>query len=179
MAWTVPMTWVANNALTAAQLNTHLRDNLLECTTAKATQASQIFVGQSRYRIAARTPTVASVSTAETCTTGDWVDLATPGPSVTVVTGTKALIWYSALMSNTGTASGNNITFEISGDTEREPQYSTSIRFDGITAGDPMSYSGFDMLTTLTPGTNTFTLKYRRGSGTATFSTRQIAVWPL
>ena len=42
-----------------------------------------------------------------------------------------------------------------------------------------MSFSMFDMNTTLTPGTNVFTMKYRRGSGTATFSNRQICVWPL
>lgn len=179
MAWTVPMTFTANTALTAAQLNTHLRDNLLETAPAKASAANQIFVGQSKYRIAARTPTAASVAASETTTSGEWVDLATPGPSVTVTTGTQALIWFSCHTSNTGTASGNNVTFEISGATEREPLYGTSLRFDGITAGNQMSYSMWDYLSDLTPGENTFTLKYRRGSGTATFGTRQIAVWPL
>lgn len=39
MAWTAPMTASANGTLTAAQFNTHVRDNLLETETAKATAA--------------------------------------------------------------------------------------------------------------------------------------------
>lgn len=179
MAWTVPMTWVANNALTAAQLNCHLRDNLLETTAAKATAAGQIFVAQSRYRIASRTPDQASVTTIETCATTDWTDLATPGPSVTATTGERALVFISVGTSNTSLAGGNTVSYALTGATERDPQFSTCLRFDGVTAGDEMSYSTFDMLTTLTPGSNTFTLKYRNGSGTATFKNRQIAVWPF
>lgn len=37
MAWTSPRTWVALEVLTAALLNTHLRDNLLETAPAKVT----------------------------------------------------------------------------------------------------------------------------------------------
>lgn len=33
MAWTNPKTWVANDVLTAAELNTHVRDNLLALGT--------------------------------------------------------------------------------------------------------------------------------------------------
>lgn len=179
MAWTVPMTWVAGNALTAAQLNVHLRDNLLETAPAKASASSQIFVAQSRYRLQARTPTAASVSTSETTVSGEWTDLATPGPSVTVRTGERAIILWSVRTSNTSAAGGNNVTYQLTGATERDPLFSTCLRFDGITAANEMSYSQFDMVTTLTPGLNTFTLKYRRGSGTATFQQRQIAVWPL
>lgn len=179
MAWTVPMTFTASTALTAAQLNTHLRDNLLETTTAKASTSSQIFAAEGMFRIAARTPSVASVVTSQTTTSGEWVDLATPGPQVSVSTGTRAIVFMSCNTSNTSTAGGNNISYEISGDTERDPLYSTSLRFDGITATNPMSFSHLDFVTTLNPGTNVFTMKYRRGSGTATFSNRQICVWPL
>lgn len=179
MAWTVPMTFTANTALTASQLNTHLRDNLLETATAKASTSSQIFAAEGMFRIAARTPSVASVATSETTTSGEWVDLATPGPATTLTTGSRAMVFMSCRTSNTSTAGGNNITFELSGATEREPQFSTSGRFDGITASNDMAYSMLDFITTLTPGENTFTMKYRRGSGTATFAHRQICVWPL
>lgn len=30
MSWTAPLTWIANQIVTAAQLNTHVRDNLIE-----------------------------------------------------------------------------------------------------------------------------------------------------
>lgn len=39
MAYTAPRTWVVGEVLTAALLNTHLRDNLLETAVAKATTA--------------------------------------------------------------------------------------------------------------------------------------------
>lgn len=42
MAWTAPRTWVTGEVVTAALLNAHLRDNLLETPTAKVTTAGDI-----------------------------------------------------------------------------------------------------------------------------------------
>lgn len=42
MAWSSPRTWVALEVLTAALLNTHLRDNLLETAPAKVTTAGDL-----------------------------------------------------------------------------------------------------------------------------------------
>lgn len=42
MAWTAPRTWVSGETVTAAQLNTHLRDNMLETAPAKVTTAGDI-----------------------------------------------------------------------------------------------------------------------------------------
>ena len=42
MAWTAPRTWVVGEVLTAALLNTHLRDNLLETAVAKVTTAGDV-----------------------------------------------------------------------------------------------------------------------------------------
>jgi hypothetical protein len=39
LAWTTPLTWVASQLVTAAQLNTHLRDNMNETAVAKVTTA--------------------------------------------------------------------------------------------------------------------------------------------
>lgn len=44
MAWTTPRTWVANDVLTAAQLNTDVRDNMNETAVAKVTTAEDILV---------------------------------------------------------------------------------------------------------------------------------------
>jgi hypothetical protein len=44
MAWTAPRTWVSGETLTAALLNTHLRDNISETASAKAAAAGDIFV---------------------------------------------------------------------------------------------------------------------------------------
>ena len=44
MAWTAPRTWVAAETLTAALLNTHVRDNLLEAAPAKVTTKGDLTV---------------------------------------------------------------------------------------------------------------------------------------
>jgi hypothetical protein len=47
MAWTAPRTWVTGEVVTAAQMNTHLRDNLLEvgAHVRKYKLANQAFTG--------------------------------------------------------------------------------------------------------------------------------------
>lgn len=42
MSWTNPLTWAVGQLVTAAQLNTHLRDNMLETAAAKVTTAGDI-----------------------------------------------------------------------------------------------------------------------------------------
>jgi hypothetical protein len=43
MAWTAPRTWVTDEVVSASQLNTHVRDNLLETAPAKATASGELF----------------------------------------------------------------------------------------------------------------------------------------
>lgn len=50
MAWTAPRTWVAAEVVTAAIMNTHVRDNQLETAVAKVTTA-----GDTIYATAANT----------------------------------------------------------------------------------------------------------------------------
>lgn len=179
MAWTVPMTFTAGTALTAAQLNTHLRDNLLETATSKATTVSQYFVATGFYSIAARKAVANHVNVAETTTSTEYTSLATPGPSVTCETGNRAIIWISAETSNTSAAASRVVSYQISGDTTRDPLDSNSLRQDGNAAANHWGFGTADLVTTLTPGTNTFSLRYKTGSGTATFDRRRIVVWPL
>ena len=42
MAWTAPRTWVTAEVVTAALMNTHVRDNLLETASAKVTTAGDL-----------------------------------------------------------------------------------------------------------------------------------------
>lgn len=42
MSWTSPKTWVTGSVVTASELNTHLRDNLLETASAKVTTAGDL-----------------------------------------------------------------------------------------------------------------------------------------
>ena len=45
MAWTTPRTWTTGEIVTAAYMNTHIRDNLLETAPAKVTTTGDLIVG--------------------------------------------------------------------------------------------------------------------------------------
>jgi hypothetical protein len=122
----------------------------------------------------------AQTNSAQTTTSTTYVDLATV-TSVTVITGTSALcIWHSAA-ANAANNAGVYVSVAVSGATTvaasdtianytQTPSSSLGIYF-------PI-HSGH-IFTGLTAGSNTFTLKYRTTSGTATFDTRGIQVVAL
>jgi hypothetical protein len=170
------MTAVSNSVFTAAQFNQHVRDNLNETAPAKATQAGSHFVGTSLNAIAERISDEDIVATSQSTASTSYTDLATVGPSVTVTTGPWALVSiYNANLHSTGGASAL-MSYAVSGATTIAASDNMSIG----TATTVGSRAGATFLiTTLTPGSNTFTCKYRVGSGTGTFVDRRIAVFPL
>jgi hypothetical protein len=52
VAWTAPRTWVIAELVTAAMLNTHLRDNLLELAPTKVTTAEDLIKGNGANALA-------------------------------------------------------------------------------------------------------------------------------
>lgn len=179
MAWSAPMTFVANTALTAAQLNTYLRDNMLETAPAKATTAGYHFVTTGPNSIAERAITgdwvQASESTAET----SYTDLTTVGPSVTCVTGTKAIYLMSARMSATPASSSMRASIEISGASSIEAADARELTLD-LNTTDQNKVGTCYFEDGLTPGTNTFTMKYKmQTAGTGTWAERHLIVIAL
>lgn len=173
------MTAVANTVFTAAQFNTHVRDNLNQTAPAIATAAGQIFAATGVNSLAARTPTRARVETAESTTSSSFTDLATVGPSVTVTTGTKALVIITAGINNTSGDIASSASFSVSGATSFSADNTVRIARDGIAANTLVRYSGATLFT-LTAGSNTFTMKYStQAATTATFSVREIIVIPF
>ncbi len=82
MAWTAPRTWVADEIVTAALMNTHVRDNLLETMTAKVTTA-----GDTAYATAANALARLGIGAAHEllrtnsgATAPEWVALSTLAP---------------------------------------------------------------------------------------------------
>lgn len=174
MAWSTPLTAVSNSPLTAAQWNASVRDNLLETAPAKFSSAGQLFVSTGANAGAARNPTAALVSTSETTTSSSYTDLATIGPTVTVTTGTRALVALYASILN----SGNNNTFmsvDLSGATVLAAADAFAIAQFSSAGGRIGSLILFNM----SPGSTTFTGKYRTAAGTATFADRRMLVIPL
>lgn len=173
------MTAVANSVFTAAQFNTFVRDNLNETAPAKSTTTSSHFVGNGVNSIVERISDETSVSAAETTTSTSYTDLATAGPTVTVTTGTTAIVFFRAGMENSGANAGSFMAFEISGATAGAAADVSSINIAGLAAASRARIGTAYMLNSLTAGVNTFTAKYKVSANTGTFTQRQLAVMPF
>jgi hypothetical protein len=117
----------------------------------------------------------ANVSTSESTTSTSYTDLTTAGPAVTITTGTKALVIVSARLEvNTGASS--YASYAVSGATTIAASDNVAVEAGTITTG----MSRASRLTTLTAGSNTFTMKYRTSpTRTGTFESREIIVIDL
>src|SRR5215217_6763618 len=157
MAWNVPVSWVDGTAITAAQLNAQLRDNLNETAPAKATTGSQLIVTTGANTIAERAVQQTYDAGAGTRTSTSFGALAgaSAGPAINnVVTGTLALVSLQCQANNTAGGASSRMSFNISGATtdaatdDRGPLAQN-------TAGYDMRYGTME-LQTLTAGTNSF-----------------------
>src|SRR5882672_4060511 len=100
MTWTAPMTAIAGSVFTAAQFNTFVRDNLNECPAAKATAPGSHFITSGTNQVVERIPVEAVLNISEQTTSASFADLTTPGPTVTAVTGSTALIVMTVEINN-------------------------------------------------------------------------------
>lgn len=178
MAYSTPLTAVSSTALTAAQWNASVRDDMLVTPAALATTAGRIFVATGTNAIAERAIETATVATSQTTGSTTFTNLATVGPAITMTTGARAIIFITASMTNDTAGVFAVASCSVTGastipavaDTESLMfQMSTGSGGTGnVRASDCIMY------TTLTPGSNTFTMVYRASGGTATFKDRKI-----
>lgn len=202
MAWTAPRTWVTGETVTAALLNAHVRDNLLETSAATVTTAGDITFADaansmgSRVGIGAATTHLVSDGSApvwrESATDVDTGTGSTSGTGylslanlsdvsfageieVTVTTGTKALVLFKAQLSNATAGSQTFLSYSVSGATTTAASDLRSILYESGGAADIAGFGGFD-LATVTAGSNTFTLEGRVSANVGTFSRPEIAV---
>lgn len=182
MAWTTPMTFVDGAPLTAAQLNTHLRDNFLETVPAKSTYnggaGGGYFTVNGPYSIAERGAAYHEVNSSQSTTSTAYTDLNTPGPTTGVITGTIALVFFSAQFSNNQRKGECAIGIEVGGKTLKEAKDDVGLIMC-TDANGSIAAATSTIFTDLTPGYNTFTMKYRAGNDTATFANRRMLVLPL
>lgn len=184
MAWTVPITFIDGSPLTAPQMNTFLRDNMLETAPAKAyVHDSQYeistFVTMAVNSIGTRSVALNEVATAESTDSDSWVDLNTTGPQCTVTTGERALYFFTAKVSNTASDATSFIGVDVSGAGTIEAKTSRGTRIDGVPAVNSFRVGSFHLESNLTPGENTFKMVYACATGSATFSNRNLVVIPL
>lgn len=181
MAWTAPMTAVANTAFTAAQFNTHVRDNLLETMPGKATAGfanGSFAVKSGTNQIAMRTPLVVSVDTQQSSSNTSYGNLSTVGPTITCTTGAGAICFWSASSLNSGSNS-SLMSLQVSGATSFAADDNKALRHRDADSSGEEAFSMSYMYTTLNPGSNTFQCKYRVIGGTGTWQYRRLIVIPL
>lgn len=180
MAWTSPLTAAAGDILTATLWNTHVRNNLLETAVAKATTAGSIFVATGATALAERIVQTATVATAETTATTTYTDLATFGPSVTVASGTQAIIMWSALLANSTSASQALCSYAVSGSSTISASDTRCLLYQASANNAQNRGTAQHLETGLTIGaTNTISLRYRASANTASFGNRTLTVIPL
>ncbi len=178
MTWTIPKTWVAATQVTDGDLNAHIRDNLLETMPAKAVIAGDIFVVTGPNRLAARSPSVATVAASQGTSSSAFTNLTTVGPTITVTTGTQALVMWSASVNNNGGAAFMTVVAATAW-VETVVKAWALIGGTQRTANAPFRGMSHKLFTDLVTGPNTFTAKYSTGGGTATFADRTLVVIPL
>jgi hypothetical protein len=107
------------------------------------------------------------------------VNLSTAGPAVTVETGSRALVGISAQIKN-NSSNSSFMSVTVSGASSSAANDDRALRHrDGTGTDGIEGMSHTFLFTTLTPGTNTFTAKYRALAGTATFESRHLWVIPF
>jgi hypothetical protein len=123
----------------------------------------------------------ATVATSQSTTSTTYTDLATAGPSVTLTTGTKALVIVTSYVNASGTFNSAFVGFAVSGATTIASADATALNINVDNSMGIRIRASMASLVTLTAGSNTFTLKYKiTNSGTnATFADRNIFVMNL
>lgn len=186
MAWSAPMTAVANTVWTSTQWNTFVRDNMQLAMTHLASTAGSWFVATGANAIAQRSitsDTDLGVSTRTNTAYGALADaLAT---AVTVTTGTRALVMWTVQMRNDTADAQTFASVAVSGGTT----ISASDTWASCADGKPANMNTqLGMVHLFAPDngissnglnanvSNTFTLQYRSTAGTATYERRHIAV---
>ena len=180
MAWSAPLTAVAGVALTAAQWNASVRDDLLETGPANATTAGRLIVTDAANSVVERAILRAFVDTQETTTSASYTSLATAGPAVTITTGASAIQFIEAKLGNQTSATAAFASYAVSGSTSIAAADNISLQFRSPNANDFVRCSVVDMnFGSLTPGSNVYTMQYQVSSGTGFFAQRKIIVMAL
>lgn len=119
----------------------------------------------------------AQVAAGESTASGSYVDLATVGPAVSLVTGTSVLLTLSTRFVGTGAGVTGLITYAVTGATTIAAADNNAIYMPVLSSGNSMDFSRQFVITGLTAGLNTFTAKYRESGGVSvTFTMRALSV---
>lgn len=197
MAWTAPRTWVTGEIVTAALMNTHVRDNLLETSAATATTAGDLIYADgansmgSRLAIGSAGTRLVSTGTAPVwrATSGQIGDTtytaASPWPlvftglssalwgsgtaiQVTVTTGTQALVHFGARFVQHPTLGSNvQLSVAVTGASSVASSNVWGTASESDPAGTLNNTARSHWFTGLTAGSNIFSLHGLVSTGAA------------
>lgn len=176
------MTAVANAALTAAQWNASVRDNLLMTAPAQATTAGSIFAATGTNSLGQRIPGQVSQSGGETTTSTTYTGTlsggaGTAGPGAPITTGVKSLISFHCRQSTSVSTTNVWTSVAVSGATTIAASDSWALSMDIVSS---QIFHGLTYVETgLTAGVNTFQMQYRVSGGTGTFASRRLNIVPF
>lgn len=157
------------------EANAHVNDTTGDPHPQYLTPAEGVAAFVSRSGVAE-----AFVGTSESTTSGAYTDLATPGPAVTVTTGTRALVIVTGRLTNPTSNTYALMGYEISGATTTAAATAASLVLRGNSSTPNEALVSVMTVALLTPGANTFTAKYSTTAGSScSFSDRRITVIPL
>lgn len=119
----------------------------------------------------------ATVATSETSASTTYTNLATAGPAVTLTSaGAIALVLFESVMYNsTSVSNGTAMSVAVSGATTIAAADADSIKATLGSSGFADRHGGFAVFT-ITPGSNTYTAKYRASAGTSNWADRKLWV---
>lgn len=154
------MTAVANAVFSAAQFNTYVRDNLNETMVAKASAAGQYFMSDGPHQLSPRTPASNTTTTSSQSITTDGTYYDITGGTVTLTTGTDALVHISGWLQMSAVDRAGLISFRVSGDTTLTPDdHQCRIIWDGINSNQGTRMGSWGRLNQLSSGSNTFRMQ--------------------
>lgn len=196
MVWVPPMTAIAGEPLTAAQFNTHIRDNLNETATSKAYEDALTFTTTTENEIRASKIDQQHVTNLSWTQSQEYTDLNETGPTIYFTTGGAAIIWLDTAFMNHGSSIGEKsfMSFELGpvdfvGQQEvssvlRAPNDEHALWFTKGTASlypdEVMKFAGTFWVADLEPERlYRARAKYRCTGGVGIFQFRKIGVIPL
>jgi hypothetical protein len=180
MTWQPLPVFVAGTPPTSDQLNA-LSTDLGETAPAKATAAGQFFVSTGPNALAARTPVAKYVVASEATGSFTMTDLTTPGPACTVTSGAQALMLMNANLFGDRAGQTAQVGIAITGATTSPPT-TTYLSATSAAQNYQVTAAGVRMAVGLTPGVNTFTMKYCQSgnaAGAVAFDHRFLTVLPF
>lgn len=161
MAWTAPRTWTTSELVTAAFMNTHVRDNLtfLKGSTGASQDAVRSFTNTSYLDLDALTGGSGTISAV----------------SVSVDTDTFVIVHVGAQLSNSDAGARTFVSYRISGATTTAASDVWAMDVESGAANDTYHASN-TTFQTVTAGTNVFEVQARVTTGTATISDMYLVV---